>query len=128
MKKDLNYVEMRLQQWAEWYGRHKDHGIGYRKQSNEYLIMRDKGVMIKGTTQFCLPTDEAAEEIERLLCEFIQYGEAHQKMVKAFINCYVETGVMQHKAEAAGVSLACLKTWMGLIKHWLMGRLVSSLY
>lgn len=124
MKRDINaYVEGRLQQWAEWHTRNNDNGIGYRRQSNEYLIMRDKGVMIKGTTQFYLPTNNEAEEIERLICEFAQYSIAHGKMADALVQNYCYRGSVKQKAKDLGYTRSYFLELVGRARQWVEGRL-----
>lgn len=52
--------------WALWYASRRDGGIGYKKQTIEYELMRT-GTLIRGTGEYVPPTNEDAERMERII-------------------------------------------------------------
>ena len=60
----IDYVEQRLEEWADWYCRRDDHGLGYPKQSIEAELMALGGLMIKMTGDYSPLGHANAEEIE----------------------------------------------------------------
>lgn len=56
----INYIETRLWQWADW----SNSGKVQKRATIEYRLIREGGVLIRGTGARPEPVDEEAEEME----------------------------------------------------------------
>lgn len=116
----LNYVRERLQQWADWYIRGNDFGLGYPKCSIEYR-MRTEGRLQKRRGPKPLPVNEAAEEIEAFIKEM---AEHHNRLMAEALRCqYLVTGTYRTRAKRLNVSYSGFKSLVDMGEQWLAGRL-----
>lgn len=121
MLRDINeYVKQRLYDWADWYSRGNLHGLGYPDRTIEYRLMKEGGVLIKGTGHKSPPTNESAEEIERLVNEMARQNEA---MALALRYQYFNHGNLNKKAETLGISRTRFKNYLEMAHQWMAGRL-----
>lgn len=123
VSKDISkYIENRLQEWADWFIRGNNHGIGYPPES--FITMLEKGVNIKRKKDFklpILPTNESAEEMEKFVVEM---SRQNQQMANALRKYYFgREPTISLKAKAFGVSGAQFKILLGMARQWLAGRL-----
>lgn len=77
-----NYVDNQLQRWAAWYFAVLTDGLGYPKRSVEGALLDSGGVLIRSTRGKSIPTNEDAEQIDKLLCELGQYKPELASAVK----------------------------------------------
>lgn len=116
------YIENRLQEWADWYIRGNNHGIGFPPES--FITMLEKGITIKKKKSFnlpILPSNESAEEMEKFVVEM---SRQNQQMANALRKYYFgREPTIQLKAKAFGVSGAQFKILLGMARQWLAGRL-----
>ncbi|MFT3741105.1 MAG: hypothetical protein QM752_00205 [Gammaproteobacteria bacterium] len=119
----LHYVRERLEQWADWYIRGNDFGLGYPKCSIEYR-MRTEGRMQKRRGVKPLPSNEAAEEVENLIKEM---AEHHNRLMADAIRCqYLVTGTLRTRANRLNVSHSGFKSLVDMGEQWLTGRLSTK--
>ena len=124
IRKDLkSYVEARLEHWADWYSKHNDYGLGYRRYSTEYQLMRSGGDFIRGTQQFILPSNKAAEQMELFVSQLADGDEAHKKIADVLRHHYFTRGNESQKAKAINMSTSHYRVLLGMAKYWLEGRL-----
>lgn len=115
----LEYVDERLQQWAEWYSRDNLFGLGYPSCSIEYRLMTE-GVIVKTTGPKSLPSNEEAEEIELLVNEIAKQNER----IALALRCqYFGHRRSRERAKSLGVSYAQFRIYVDLGRQWLAGRL-----
>src|SRR5947209_3669897 len=114
------YIETRLQEWANWYIRGSDGGLGYPRRSIEGKLIDNGGCIIRNYQSYRMDINPSAEETEKLLAEMSQYNKSLSKAVKYE---YMETGTQSFKASKLGVSLAQFKLNLKIAKAWLVGRL-----
>lgn len=121
MKNDkfMKYLEERLHQWAEWYSRGNFCGLGYPPYSLEYRIMRE-GTVVRSTGPRSFPANEAAEEIEALVCEMAQ----HNRNMALALRChYFSQGGLRTKSRKLNMSHSHYKYYVDMAHQWLSGRM-----
>jgi hypothetical protein len=118
----LAYVECRLEEWADWYSRGCDSGLGYPRQSTIAGLLDNQGVLTKAQGRKPLPTHERAEEIEAFVTEL---AVQNIRIAKALCQYYLGKGNMPQKAHVLGISYVCFKTEVDKAKQWLAGRLTT---
>lgn len=116
------YVERRLEEWANWYARNIDYGLGYPSRSVEGRLRDEGGVLSKSTGYKRELNHPAAEEIEALIREMSSYN---QELAKAIRVEYIKNNTQANKAKLLAVSLAQFKLYLKMAKAWLSGRLVT---
>jgi hypothetical protein len=119
----LAYVECRLEEWADWYSRGCDLGLGYPRQSTIAGLLDNQGVLTKAQGRKPLPTHERSEEIEAFIIELVQQNS---RIAKALCQFYLGKGSMTQKARVLGISYAYFKMHVDMAKQWLAGRLTSQ--
>jgi hypothetical protein len=122
----MHYLEERLYQWADWYSRGNFYGLGYPSCSMEYRMMTE-GVVARNSRPKPLPSNEAAEEIEKLVKEMTEYN---QTMANALRCQYFLPGSLRSKATKLDISHSHFKHYVDMAHQWLAGRLTtrSSFY
>ncbi len=114
------YVEFRLEQWADWYLRGNDSGIGYPRKNILQRFLEGGGVFVRGSTHQGFVSNSQAEEIEWIVKEL---AAQNRKLSDALRIQYFESGTMKSKALRLRVSQAQFKIWLGMAKQWVAGRL-----
>lgn len=123
MSSDMDcYVEHRLKEWANWYTRNLDHGLGYPKRSVEGRLLDEGGYLSKRTGYKREMVHHDAEEIETLIKEMSLYN---QELAKAIRVEYIKNNTQANKAKLLSVSLAQFKLYIKMAKAWLSGRLLT---
>lgn len=118
---DINeYVKERLYDWADWYSRGNLYGLGYPDRTIEYRLMREGGLLIRGTGKKSPPTNAAAEEIEQCVNEM---GQQNALMALALRYHYFTYGSLRKKSKSLGISHVQFKIYVDMAKQWLTGRL-----
>jgi len=115
----IQYIDYRLKEWANWFGRGNFYGIGYPPCSTEYRLMtgiiseRQCGIRV-------MPCNEDAEEIEKLIHEM---SKQNNKMAFALRIHYLDGGKWQmHKSEI-GIGETKFRVYVHMGRQWLAGRL-----
>jgi hypothetical protein len=119
-----NYVECRLEEWADWYLRHGDLGLGYPKRTLEGRLMDEGGVLIKATLPPDLQCNAEAEEIEHFVVE-LRHQDA--RLATVLKEQYFGFGNAMSKAKRLKLSYANFRVQLDMAKHWMAGRLSASL-
>jgi hypothetical protein len=119
----IRYLEERLHQWADWYSRGNFYGLGYPSCSMEYRMMTE-GVVTRNTRPKPLPSNEAAEEIEKLVKEMTEYN---QTMANALRWQYFLPGSLRSKAAKLDISHSHFKRYVDMAHQWLAGRLTRRI-
>ncbi|MCE3238127.1 MAG: hypothetical protein K0R24_1108 [Gammaproteobacteria bacterium] len=115
-----HYLDNRLEEWADWLIRYNHHGLGYPSKTIEARLRDEGGVLISGTGIHYPPSNERAEEMERLVVEL----DAHNKQLATVLRVYyLDPGLIKHKAKKANVSFSQFKVCVKMAKTWLSGRL-----
>ena len=114
------YLEDRLDEWADWSLRIEDNGLGYPRRTIEARLRDEGGVLISGTGCRPLPVHEKAEEMERFIVELYKHKDV---LGKALRTQYLEVGTVKYKAKKANTSLSQFKVYVKMAKTWLAGRL-----
>lgn len=115
-----DYIESRLIEWAEWYLRDDDHGLGFPKKSIEAHLMELGGLLIKTTGYYYPPSHANAEEIEAYIRELAQQN---RMLAETLRSAYLWIGTGKQKAKRMRVSYTQFKVYLGMAKQWLAGRL-----
>jgi hypothetical protein len=117
------YLEDRLRQWANWFLRHGDMGLGYPHRSVEGLLMDSGGVVIRSTVAYDASPNAAVDETERLLR---QMASQNKKIATALFEYYIGVGTLKQRAKRLGLSRTQFKVHVDMAKEWLAGRLSSD--
>lgn len=120
MSDNSQYVQRRLQIWADWYSRGCGFGLGYPRKNLMARLQEMGGVLIKPTGQAPLPTNAAAEEIEKLVGELAQ---RYRSLAECLREYYLGEGTMAQKAKRQAMSYAQFKICVDKAKVWLDARL-----
>ncbi|MBL4647489.1 MAG: hypothetical protein JKY13_00795, partial [Gammaproteobacteria bacterium] len=67
--KMIEYVDLRLNEWAHWYTGHVDFGLGYPKKTITARLIDEGGILINGTGRKPSFINNDAEETDELVCE-----------------------------------------------------------
>jgi len=116
-----DYLEMRLTQWAEWFGRDNQY-LSYTSCSIEHRLMTE-GIIVRSTAPKKIPCNEDAEEIESLVNEMAKYENL---MAIALREKYFGKSSTPQRACKIGVSYTKFKIYVAMARQWLIGRLSAS--
>jgi hypothetical protein len=119
----INYVEGRLNQWAEWYSRGNWNGLGYPSCSIEYRLMTEGFVERTSYASRTLSFHEEAEEVEMLVNEM---SKQNHHMALALRCHYFTRGGLRTKAKKIEISHMQFKHYVDMAHQWLAGRLSSK--
>lgn len=118
------YVEFRLQEWADWF-RGGKLGKGYPSESSINLFRN--GVVInnnKYQRHHFLPVNEAAEEIEKIIVALVRFDN---KIAAALKKYYLGTECTTLlKAKALGLSETTFKKYVEMAKVWVSAKLAET--
>lgn len=93
-----HYLENRLHQWAEWYSRKEDNGLGFPSESNEYK-MQTYGNVPRGTPgPKPLPVHPAAQEVEETISMMATKNSQTEQYAAALRHYYLEGRENKRKA------------------------------
>ena len=115
----IQYVEMRLEQWADWYSRGNLFGLGYPSVSIEYRLIHE-GIVYREFGPKPIQRHEAAEEMESLVKEMAAQNE---NMALALRCQYFSHGSLRKKAKQLALSHTQFKYYLDMARQWLAGRL-----
>lgn len=115
-----DYVHYRLDQWADWYLRGNQYGLGYPKKNIMARLIDEGGILIKGTSHHSPSTNVQAEEIEMIVKSLAKQS---QKLAEALRVQYFEQGTVPFKAKRMGLSYTQFKVHVDMAKQWVAGRL-----
>ncbi|MEO8964505.1 MAG: hypothetical protein ABI370_07530 [Gammaproteobacteria bacterium] len=115
----MNYVEKRLDHWAQWYSTGNYYGLGFHSETIEYVLMT-VGVLIKSTSIKPTPCDEEAEEIEALIIEMAKHNI---KMAMALKIQYLSKRKARDRSAELNVCATKFRIYVDMAKQWLAGRL-----
>ena len=117
------YLDRRIDEWADWVARVDTNGLGFPNKSVEQRLREQGGVLISGTGLKLPPSNERAEEMERLI------GDLHQSnpdLANALRAKYLTSGEVKQKAKRLGISAASFTVYVKMAKIWLAGRLSAN--
>lgn len=114
----IEYVEERLQQWAEWFSAGNFYGVGFPRCSIEYRIMTE-GHVIRSTAEKSFQINSEAEEIEEMVNEM---AIQNKNMALALRCHYFTQGSLRFKAKKAEISHMQFKYYVDMAHQWLVGR------
>lgn len=123
MNKNIHdHIEHKLEQWASWYIRAGDSGLGYPSKSMEARIM-EQDIYCRTAGPKYLPSNETAEEVEALITEMFKQTP---KIALALREEYFSRDTLPQKAKNIGISRSQFKVCVDMAKQWLAGRLSSG--
>lgn len=117
--KMMQYIDYRLKEWANWFGRGNFYGIGYPPYSTEYKLMmgiiseKQHGVRV-------MPCNEDAEEMEKLIYEM---SKQNNKMAIALRIHYLDRDKLQMQKREIGIGETKFRVYIQMARQWLAGRL-----
>lgn len=121
------FLNKRLEEWAEWFSRYYDDGIGYAKQSTEYKMMKYGLVAREYIGKRPLPVNDEAEEIENLIRVMAFQNTQTCKYAVALREYYIYSKQNKRRtARALGVSEALLRIHLENAQLWLSGWFIAS--
>lgn len=136
------YLDDRLADWAEWYNRHSDGGLGYPKITLEGKLM-ELGVIIRmDGNKIYMPENKEAEEMERWICTMYSWKPKLALSVRArfsgevykIINGHLARTKVLHRlasvpeiARALDISVKVLECNLREAKDYLAGHFLESL-
>lgn len=120
MTETSQYVEKRLQVWADWCARGCSFGLVYPSKTWEAKLMETGGIWVKGTGTYYPPSHPEAEEIEALVSVLAQ---DYVTIANALREYHLGEGTMTQKAKRVGLSYAQFKICVDKARMWLDGRL-----
>jgi hypothetical protein len=119
---DLEYIEQRLNEWAEWFSLYYENELGYPSQSLIYRLMIE-GCIYKSNSPNSVFVNESAEEIEALISEM---AKQNQMMALSLHIHYLAIGSVRAKAAKFGIKRNKLVNYVEMAKQWLVGRLSAK--
>jgi len=125
MNKENQYVDQRLQAWADWYTRGLSLGLGYPPKNLLVRLKETGGLRVKSTGQAPLLSHPKAEEIEQLVC---QLAQQYRFLANTLREYYCGEGMMSQKAKRLDMSYRQFKHCVDKAKMWLAGRLAQVKY
>jgi len=120
MSDNSQYVERRLQTWADWYSHGCGFGLGYPSKNLMANLQEMGGLLIKSSGETSLPVNTCAEEIEKLVIELAQ---CYRCLADALREYYLGEGTMTQKAKRLNMSRSQFKICVDKAKMWISGRL-----
>jgi len=123
MSDNSQYVERRLQVWADWYSHGCGFGLGYPSKNLMANLQEMGGLLIKSSGETSLPVNACAEEIEKLVGELAQ---RYRSLAECLREYYLGEGTMRQKAKRQEMSYAQFKICVDKAKVWLDAKLETN--
>lgn len=125
-EKTLNYVEYRLQQWADWYTRGNLYGIGYPSTSTEYRLMTE-GNIVRNPGAILAPTHDGAEEMEILVKKMSEQNRVMALVLRChyFTHDSLRLKANYLKKYDIHISHNHFKQYVDMAKQWIIGYFSS---
>jgi len=120
MKNTEQYLENRLQVWADWYTRSLSLGLGYPPKNLMAKLQETGGLPLRSNGQSPILSHPQAEEIEKLVC---QLSEQYRFLADTLREFYCGEGLMTQKAKRLKMSYPQFKICVDKAKMWLTGRI-----
>jgi len=120
----LHYIENRLQMWAAWFTRKERLVKGYSPVTIEYRLMTEGHIPNEYYGLRPLPTNELAEEIERLVKDLYEQNQKLAEVLRAY---YLRRGTLRDKARRIGTSQTRFEVYLNSARWWLASRLTLDL-
>lgn len=120
----LRYLNQRLEEWAEWFSRKEQLGLGYPTQSREYKLMTIGNISRENPGPKPLPVNEAAEEMENIIRIMATQSLQAKKNAEALRGFYLQNKRKQSKCEMArlrGISEGSIRRQLNGALSWLAG-------
>lgn len=118
------YVEHRLEEWAEWFNRKVNDGIGFPPHSVEYRLMTE-AIIEKTHGPKPLECHTDAEEMESLVKVL---SEHNPKTALALRIHYFGRRKSRDRSEELKVSATRFRIYVDMARQWLAGRLSAKYY
>ncbi|WP_347251573.1 hypothetical protein [Legionella sp.] len=119
----LQYINSRLEEWADWARLGANLGIGYPRCAIEYRMMTEGHVMRRYSGLTPMPTHPSAEEVEQLVREM---AALNRKMSEVITHYYLHPGGIREQARKLGMSHALFEMHLNTARWWFAGRLSSK--
>ena len=122
-RKQFQYLERRLNQWAEWILQGNDFGLGYPKKTIEAKMADTGGIWKKLSTDRAIPSNPNAEAMEH----FIRELEKNYPFLAMILRMqYLAQGSPNEKAKKLKLSHTRYYSYLSSAKYWLDGYLRSK--
>ncbi len=118
-----DYLEYRLQEWANWFCRGLDYGIGYPSKTTDAKLRDNGGIVLRSKGTPYLPCHESAEQIEMIVKKLAMQNKLTADILRLH---YTERGSLRHKAEKLKVSHTYFKYCLEMAKQWVAGWLTAT--
>jgi hypothetical protein len=118
----LQKIIARLEEWAAWYSRVQDCGLGYPSTSLEYRMLRC-GRTSRSAVIPVQPSHEAAEEIEQWVCEMAQENPLMARTLRCY---YFYAGGLKQHAARLKISPTQCRLYLNMAQQWLVGRSIRN--
>jgi len=121
------YLNKRLDEWADWFIRDYARSLGFPKQNTIHKMMVLGNVPKEDFTIKPLPTNEPAEEIEKLIRIMAFQNNQTFKYANALREYYIYSQRSKRRtARALGVSEAITHAYVENAHLWLSGWFTAS--
>jgi hypothetical protein len=120
-KKFNEYIEYRLQEWANWFSKGNYYGIGFNSSTIEYRLMTE-GIITNQPGYKAIHCNEEAEEIENLVNEM---GQQYIKQKYALRIYYF--GRTDSETSHFTMGKSQLQAYVNMAKQWFAGRLSAKM-
>lgn len=116
----FQYLEKRLNQWAEWTLLYNDFGLGYPKKSIEAKLADTSGIWGRMRTRRGIHSNPNAEAMEHLIQEL---GKNYPYLAIIIHIQYLGKGTPNEKAKILKLSHTRYYSYLTSAKYWLDGYL-----
>ena len=120
MTENSQYLDRRLQAWADWYSHGCGFGLGYPSKNLMARLQETGGIHIKAIGQISSPLNAGAEEIEKLVRELAQ---RYRSLADSLREYYLGEGTMTQKAKRVNMSYRQFKYCVDKATIWIDGTL-----
>ena len=116
------YVESRLEEWAEWFSRGNYSGLGYPSKTLEQRLKEGGGILVEMTGPWVPPSNRKAEEIEDLVKELAkQYPSLATVLRKKYFASSYKN--LRNLAKDLGMPESTFRSHIAMAKVWLSAKL-----
>ncbi|MDX2165089.1 MAG: antiterminator Q family protein [Gammaproteobacteria bacterium] len=117
-----DYLDYRLQEWAEWLNTGNFLNIGYQRESSIAMFMDGKSINRNSRFFKTVDTNESAQEMEKLVTEMARYKPA---MANALRMYYLERLSFRESAKKLKISYTQYNMYVQTAKSWLAGKICT---